>query len=278
LPSESTSQVGRNLGFVSQSLSASVPIYVDGGDFVTARAGVHNQLIQTDATLPGSTTPFPSEFWNVSLGLTGAHRFDNGWTAGLSVSGGSASNRPFESGKDLNANVAAFLRVPSGEANAWTFSLAYSPLGQIAFPIPGVAYFWHPSDTFSANIGLPFQLHWRPTRDLTFDLSYVLLTTVHARASYRLTNALRLYTSFNWINQGFHLDADGNSTNRFFYYEKNLTGGIRWALTPHALFDLSGGYAFDRYYSQGRAIGGGSGDRLDVSSGPFLSGQFGLRW
>ena len=26
---------------------------------------------------------------------------------------------------------------------------------QLAFPVPGVSYFWHPSDGFQANIGLP---------------------------------------------------------------------------------------------------------------------------
>jgi hypothetical protein len=273
-----TNEDGRHLGFVEQSLSASCPLYADSVNVVTGRVGVREQLFQTNALLPGSLQPFPEQLWNISLGMTGAHRFDNGWIAGLGLSGGSASNRPFETGKDLNANVTAFLRIPVREADAWNFTLAYSPLGQIAFPVPGVSYFWHPSDCFSANIGLPFSLHWRPLNDLSLDISYMLLTTVHARATYRLTESLRVYCGFNWINQGYRLNADGDSTNRFFYYEQNLTAGGRWTVTQHVAFDLASGYAFDRYYSEGRALGGGSGQRVDIASSPFLSGQFSVRW
>jgi hypothetical protein len=273
-----TNEDGRHLGFVEQSLSGSCPLYTDDANVLTGRVGVREQQFFTDALLPGSQQPFPDQLWNVSLGVTGAHRFENGWTAGLGLSGGSASNRPFESGKELNANVNAFLRIPVRETDAWTFSLAYSPLGQLTFPVPGVSYFWHPSDCFSANIGLPFALHWRPTDDLSLDFSYMLLTTVHARATYRLTDSLRIYGGFNWLNQGYHLSADGDSTNRFFYYEKNLTAGARWAVTRHVALDVASGYAFDRYYSEGRALGGGSGRRVDIESSPFVSGQVSVRW
>jgi hypothetical protein len=279
LPSESvTNEPGRHLGFVEQSLSASCPLYSDGDNVVTGRVGVREQSFETNALLPGSQQPFPDQLWNISIGVTGAHQFDNGWIAGLGLSGGSASNRPFESGKELNANVNSFLRIPVRETDAWNFTLAYSPLGQIAFPVPGVSYFWHPSDCFSANIGLPFSLHWRPLDDLSLDFSYMLLTTVHARATYRLTDSFYLYGGFNWINQGYHLSADGDSTNHFFYYEKNVTAGGRWIITRHVSFDITSGYAFDRYYSEGRALGRGSGQRVDIEAGPFLSGQFGVRW
>jgi hypothetical protein len=279
LPSERvTNEPGRHLGFVEQSLTATCPLYSDGANVITGRVGVREQLFQTNALLPGSGQPFPAELWNVSIGVTAAHQFDNGWVGGLGLSGGSASNHPFESGKELNANVNAFLRIPVRESDAWNFTLAYSPLGQIAFPVPGVSYFWHPSDCFSANIGLPFSLHWRPIDDLSFDFSYMLLTTVHSRVTYRITDSLRVYGGFNWINQGYHLSADGDTTNRFFYYEKNLTAGTRWTITRHIWLDVASGYAFDRYYSEGKALGGGSGQRVDLEAGPFLSGQLGVRW
>ena len=105
-----------------------------------------------------------------------------------------------------------------------------------------------------------------------------MLTTVHARATYRLARAWRVYAGFNWINQGYHLSTETDSANRFFYYEKNLNAGLRWALGHQAFLDLSTGYAFDRYYSEGRGLGGGSGNRVDIGSGPFLSGQLGVRW
>jgi hypothetical protein len=279
LPSERvTNQDGARLGFVEQDLSVTGLLWGDGKDSVLGRVNVRSQLFQTDALLPGMTQPFPDQFWNVSLGVTEVHRFDNGWLGGLAVSGGSASNKPFQNASELNANVLAFLRVPVRETDAWNFSLAYSPLGQLPFPIPGVSYFWHPSDRFWANIGLPFQLHYRPLDDLALDFSYMLLTTVHARATYRLADPLRVWAGFNWINQGYHLSTDTESAARFFYYEMNVAGGVRWILCRNASLDFSAGYAFDRFYSEGRIFGNGDNARVDVAPGPFVSGQFALRW
>jgi hypothetical protein len=279
LPTEPvTNQPGAHLGFVQQDLSLSAPLYCEGKDVLLARAGVRSQVFQTDALLPNQEQPFPGQFWNVSLGLVGAHTFDNGWTGGGGVSGGSASNKPFESFRDLNATVFGFLRVPVRQTDAWNFSLFYSPLGQLAFPVPGVSYFWHPTPCFWANIGLPFALHYQPTDDLALDFSYMLLTTVHTRLTYRVAGPVRVYCGYNWINEGYHLDTQTTTADRFFYYEMNVTGGVRWVISRHAFLDVSSGYAFDRFYSEGRLFGSGDNNRVDVGSAPFLAGQFSLRW
>jgi hypothetical protein len=274
-----TNEVGTHLGFVEQDLGLSTPLWRCDSDVLLGRVSVRSQLLDTNALLPNREQLFPQELWNISLGITEVHTFDNGWTGGLSVSGGTASNKPFESTKELNANVLAFLRIPVREADAWNFSLAYSPLSQLPFPIPGVSYFWHPSDRFYANIGLPLQVHYRPLNDLSLDLSYMLLTTVHARATYRLAEPVRAYLGFNWINEGYHLTSETTSADRFFYYEMNLVAGVRWTVTPYALLDISTGYAFDRFYTEGQLFGsGGNASRVDINPGPFLSGQFSLRW
>jgi hypothetical protein len=279
LPSQRvTNQDGAHLGSVQQDLSASSLLWGDGRDFVTARVGVRSQLLQTDALLPNLQQPFPDQFWNVNVGLTEIHHFDNGWLGGGGISGGSASNKPFESTRELNASLYAFLRVPVRETDAWNFTLFYSPLGQLPFPVPGVSYFWHPSDRFWANIGLPFQLHYVPLEDLALDLSYMLVTTVHARATYRLADPVRIYAGFDWINEGYHLSTDTTTADRFFYYQMDLAGGVRWVISHNALLDVSGGYAFDRFYSEGQIFGNSGGARVDVGPGPFLSGQFSLRW
>jgi hypothetical protein len=279
LPVERVSnQPGAHLGFVEEDLSASTPLWKGDEDTFIGRVGVRGQFLQTNALLPNLQQPFPSEFWNISLGITEIHRFDSGWTGGLSVSGGTASNKPFESTRELNANLLAFLRIPVRETDAWNFTLAYSPLSQLPFPIPGVSYFLHPSDRFYANIGLPFQLHYQPLTDVSFDLSYMLLTTVHARVTYRLCDPVRIYAGFNWINEPYHLVSETTSAARFFYYEKNLAAGVRWTINPHALLDVSTGYAFDRFYTEGQLFGSDNASRVNVDSGVFLSGQFSLRW
>ena len=59
-------------------------------------------------------------------------------------------------------------------------------MGELNFPVPGVAFSWNPSPQFHANIGLPLMVMWRPTDDWQFQASYMLIRTIHIKAQYRL--------------------------------------------------------------------------------------------
>jgi hypothetical protein len=218
--------------------------------------------------------------------MTGVHRFDGGWVFGAGGSFGSASDRPFDNLHTLNGEVNAFLRIPSQGANFWQVSVAYSPLAQIAFPVPGLAYVVH-TERYSANIGLPLRIVYRGRPGWVFDVSYMLLTNVHARAIYQLQDTIWLHAGFDWTNEGYYLTdqvpqvtaQSGDNAQRFFYYEQRLTAGVRFLVTSHINVDLSSGYAFDRYYQRGSSLGDGSSlDRINVGAGPFVSGQVWLRW
>jgi hypothetical protein len=170
------------------------------------------------------------------------------------------------------------LRVPSGDHNAWLFSLSYSATSELPIPIPGVAYVWQAADNLVLNIGLPFMALYRPTEDVTLELSYMLLTTVHARATYRLCKPLRIYAGYDWNNESY-LPVDRPSENdRLFYFDQKLTAGMRAILSRNVSLDLSGGYVFDRYYFEGHSITDSHKNRIDVGAGPFVSLQCAVRW
>ena len=139
------------------------------------------------AILPDTGQPLPSELWGVNLGLRYNRQLDDGWITGGGVSIGSASDHPFATIHEMNVGMNAMLRIPQGEHNAWLFTLSYSPMGELNFPVPGVAFSWNPSPQFHANIGLPLMVMWRPTDDWQFQASYMLLRTVHLKAQYRFT-------------------------------------------------------------------------------------------
>ncbi len=257
------------LGCVRQDLGLSCPLWQDGPDEWAASFNGRGEVFHTHAILPTTGQAFPDELWNVRLGTTYRHEFDNGWIAGGTVSVGSASDRPFHSIEEMTAGVNAFLRVPQGDHNAWLFSLAYSPTSELPFPIPGVAFLYQPSDRFRANIGLPFQLMYRPVDDLTLDLSYMLLRTVHARASYRVYDRVRVYAGFDWDNESYFLSDRADERERFFSYDKRLTAGVLVPVGRHVLLDLSGGYVFDRFYFEWRSYSDRNQNRVDVGNGPF---------
>jgi hypothetical protein len=289
-PNESATG-GSHLGFVRQEGAFNYPLYADDQNYLIGHVGVREEKFQTDVILPDSGQAFPHELWNVHFGVNGLHRFDSGWSAGGGISFGSASDRPFDSFKTLNLGVNGFLRIPvRDQRDAWLFTLAYSPLGQLTFPVPGVAYNWNPSKQLTVNFGLPAQVYYRPTPDWIFEASYMLVTNVRARVSYRLNNAdwltaARLYAGYEWTNESYYLSSQfpqmpgdsSDSFQRFFYYEQRLAAGIYYPVNRNLAFDLSAGYAFDRYYIRGKSISSGI-DHVDVGAGAFISGQVRLRW
>jgi hypothetical protein len=277
-PEESVVGQGTRLGYEEYDFGFSAPIYQDPANEWMFTGGVRGEAFQTHAILPDTLQPFPAELWNIHLGTAYRHQFDNGWIAGGGVSVGSASDKPFHSINEMTFGANAFLRVPVGDRNAWLFSLAYSPTAQLAFPIPGVAFLWQPTDNFRANIGLPFLLWWRPCDDLTLQLSYMLLTNVHARATYRICGPVRAYIGYDWMNESYFLANRPDVQDRFFYYDQRLTAGVQVNVGKHIMLDFSSGYVFNRYYFEGRQLSDSNANRIDVGDGPFLSFQTWIRW
>jgi hypothetical protein len=277
-PEESVKGQHANLGYLQEDFVFSTPLWQTCSDQLTFRTILRNEAFHTEAVLPDSGRAFPDELWNVQFGATYTHRFDNDWVLGGTVSLGSASDRPFHSINEMTAAGAAFLRIPSGERNAWLFSLSYSPTGQLAFPVPGVAYFWQPSDQFFATIGLPLQIVYRPSDDMVLDFSYMVLTNVHAALTYRITPQFFLHAGYDWKNESYFLADRTDLNDRLFYYEQSLSAGLRYNFTPSVALDLTTGYTFDRYYFTGQNLSDHHHDRINVGAGPFVSVQLQARW
>lgn len=278
-PSRPVSNSAADLGLVRQNLSGAIPIYKEEGDTVLLMAGVRNTLFFTDAILPDTQRPFPNELWNINVGLMHKHKFDNGWSGGLSATFGSASDKPFHSIREMNVGFFGFLQIPArNERDSWMFSLMYSPVGNLTFPIPGIAYSWKPSDDLHVNIGLPFSVMWKPVEDLTLTFSYIPITNVNARATYRVTNGLNIYGGFEWLNEAYFLADRAEQRERFLAFEKRLIGGVRWNIWTHAVLDLNTGYAFDRYYGEGQNQISNLHDRIDISPGAFIGASLLVKW
>ena len=101
---------------------------------------------------------------------------------------------------------------------------------------------WWRSNTSPTRRARPsstrFSVNWRPTEDLTLNLSYVPLTNVNAMATYRAAEGVKVYGGFVWANEGYFL-ADRSVTNdRFLGYEKRLVSGVRWDFWWQGTLDL----------------------------------------
>lgn len=280
-PNEPVAGQPTHLGYVQQGLSAAAPIWQDGCDLLSASANVRAETFSTGAILPTTGERFPSDLYDVRFGTAYQHTFDNGWIGGANVSVGSASDLPFDGLREMTLGATASLRVPQGERNAWLFSLNYSTNSQVLYniPIPGVAYFYNPNDWFQATIGFPFAgMTYRPTDDLTLQLSYALLTNIHAKAIYRLAPAVRVYGGFDWNSESYLRAERQEDTDRFDYEYKQVGGGVQVLLSHNADLDFSSGYDFDRFYFEGTSFSDQNRNRVDVGDGPFVGARLSFRY
>jgi hypothetical protein len=277
-PEEPVAGQSTHLSAVQQDFSFALPLWQDTTNEWSAFTRVRGEFFQTHAHLPATGQPFPNELWNIQFGMAYRHQFANGWLGGGAVSVGSASDQPFARLHDLFIGENAFLRVPQGTHNAWLFSLAYAPTSELPFPLPGVAYLAHPSEQFLAAIGLPLYLRYRPWDTLTLEGSYMLLRTVHARATYQLLPPVRLFAGFDWENESYRLADRLHDKDRFFSYDKRLTAGVQCLINRSLALELTSGYIFDRFYFEGQGYSDRNQNRIDVGAGPIVSLQGRVRW
>jgi hypothetical protein len=280
-PQQSTSETGTHLGYVREDVGLQVPIYVDPVDRLSSHFSFRNYMFQTNTILPDSHVPFPSDLTSIQGGLSYQHRFANNWVTGISGSVGSASDKPFHSINEMNFGVSGFLRIPAfAGRDSWLFSISYQPTGQLAFPLPGVAYLWNPNPNFRMSIGLPFSLWWRPIETVFVTANYVPLTNITARVTWVPVKQFAVFTGYESGGSSFQLADRTDTRDRFRINEDRFVSGVRYTPVRWATVEVSGGYMFDRRFFQSSGGGSATGgvDRINVSPGPFLAASLWLRW
>ena len=267
-------------GVTEHRVSLTTPIHQNSTDEFSLSASVKFQDVDTHAIFPHTGDQFPKNLWDIRLSPASRHQFENGWSAGVAIIAGPASDEPFNSEHELIVRATSFLRVPSGERNAWIFMLNYTNVSDFlgGIPLPGLAYVYSPSDTFTAVIGLPFTIvQAKPAEKLELEFMYTAIQRIRARATYAIFRPLRVWTGFEW-DYDVYLRADRQDYHdRLFYYEKRLGGGVRFDLR-HIGFEVAGGYAFDRFYFEADSYSNRDRNRLDVGNAPFVVGRINVRF
>jgi hypothetical protein len=257
------------------------PLYQDSKDEWALAAKGLFQDIDTNARFPDTGGPFPSELWDVSAGISYRHKFDNSWTAGVALTVGSASDKPFHSVDEMYFRFVSLLRVPQGERNSWLFTLIYASDEDIfgkTLPIPGIAYAWVPSDKFTAVIGFPFSMiRYKPFESLTLDAEYYPFWTVRTRATWEIFQPLRAYAGWQWDSDHFYLADRKDRTDKLFYREMRLYAGLRFDLR-HIGFEVTGGYAFNRFYFEGEGYSDRNDNRINLGDAWLVVGKVNLRF
>ncbi len=267
-----------DFGFTAHELGASRKVWEEGPGSLRLFATLRADLLDTDLILPDSGRPLPDTLWSARVGAGYVRRLQRGWVAGGNLSIGSAGDRPFSQFRDVDAGLLAFLHLPRDEGEGWNFALVYRPFSEFPYPLPAVSYSWRPSPDFRMNLGIPFQVMYRPADALTLNFSYMPLLTVRAQAVYRLPGSWRLFAAYDWGSRVWYLHDREDDDERLHLVVQNLAAGVRTDLTDQIGLELSAGYQFDRFFYAGDDYSDRDNDRVRIDDGPLFSVRTAVRW
>ena len=261
------------LAMSGEEVTIGFPISIDSDGIWLALGGVQRLAISTSAVLPDSGLPVPNQLWDVEAGVMHIHQLGDDRQAGGMLRVGSPSDQPFGAWRDMTVTLLGFMTVPSGDRDAWSFSLFYSPTGQIIFPIPGVAYVWRPSERLQANLGIPFSLEFRPTDTLSLTASYMPLNNIQVMLRQSLGESWSVYGGYRTVNETFLLADRESSRERTYLFDQRLTVGVQRDLGRGWSLDVSGAHVFDRQFFQAEKFSGTRSDELLIDPGTALTLQ-----
>ena len=280
-PSEPVSGQATSFSSLEQSLSLSIPVWQDGRNELTLQGSVRAHVIETGAVMPTTGDPFPKNLTDVRFGPTYRRKFSNGWTSGLSIQMGSASDVPFARYDDEELMATWFLTMPSGERNAWVVFLNYSNNRDFAnhIPLPGFGYSFGDNRWCRGLVGLPvIAATFFPKSKANLALTYLPLLNIKAELGYDFIAPLRLFAEFSWSNEIYFRNAQPDKKLRLFLVDKRLSGGVRLRPARWAEVRLAGGWLFDRSSFESRSVYKDRDyNRIDFGAGPFASIELGFR-
>lgn len=266
---------GSSLRMMLNELDLSIPITQgeERRDEWTLGVGFANMELSTDARLPDTGGALPDGFYDPGVSLTYRRRTEGGNIWGATVTIHSPSDDPFRTVDEWAVHATGFARLPRGKHDAWVLMANVSTTRDIApgVPLPGAGYLYEKGrDAFMVGFPVSYA-RWHATEKVTLSGFYRFPRTVRAEAAYELTDTLEAYAGFDWSHKAWLRADRPDDDDRLFYYDKRAAGGVRWDLGEKVDLDLSGGWAFDRFFFEGEGYDDRGDDRLDIDEGPFVT-------
>ena len=232
--------------------------------------------LDSDAHFDESGKSLPDDLQNYAMGITYRRFLDNDWMWGQHLRLGSASDEPFHSPDEMYVKGTTFLRIPSGDANAWLFLLDLDTNRE--FPVlPGVAYQYVFNRQLWVVVGIPvFALGWQATESIQVDLSYLPLKNVNASTTWRLTDPLKMRLAFEWRSDYFKRADRDEWDDRIEVEEKRGVIGFEYSFTEQLSLGLEGGYAFGREIGEGDSWDDRRENNIEIEDSWF--GGIKLNW
>jgi hypothetical protein len=277
VPGQPLAQQPTDVGLVQHDFAVSWPLWTAGPQGISFTGSVRETDYSTTARLPDGRA-FPNRLWNVRVGAGYFRMFANGWMGMVNIGINSASDEPFHSSREVAPFANAFLRVPTNDTDAWLFALVYSPNSQLPFPVPGLAYQMVASEQWQFSLGIPFSATYKPTPRWKFEVSYLPVVLVNARATWQFAESTSLYTGFGTNIDGYFLTDRLERRDQFYSFDHRLMCGVQHNFAGGFSLDVSTGYIFHRFFYEGQGFSDQDKNRLDAGDGVYLMGRLQKRF
>ena len=251
-----------------------MPVYQSDHSVVIIQMKASQLNIQTDAIFPDSNIPLPDQFWDVSLGVGYKYLFPNRRILGGTLSLESASDQPYKSADDTAIHFLGSYLVPQEGMNSWLFLLDFNNHRTFwsSIPLPGVGYFWMPSQKFTALLGFPVMFaRYSPEKRISLSLSYFPLQNVSARFQYQVIGPFSFFTGYNISEEAYFRSDREDTDEQLHIFNQDFSSGIQGPITQNLYCIISGSYSFNRFIFEGKHFSDRDTDRINLKNGFSVS-------
>ncbi len=283
-----------DLRLTEYSFDLVVPVALSARDEIIFDLGFEGWNLDTGVRLanddPGKygtyNAPYgahlPNDLFDLDMGITYRHIFDNGMIVGAFGEIGSQSDELFHSGDEMTYRGNVFFKVPHGMYNAFIFFVDYNNARSSElyskYPLPGAGYLMGISKGSYVVLGFPYtMLHFERWDRFELDATFLFPRDVDVKAKFKAHKWVSIYGGYEmgakvWFRHDRKEDED-----RLVYRDQRFFGGLR--LTPHkyVYIDLGAGYAFNRFVYESEEYSHRD-KRIEIDPSVYGQAELGLKF
>lgn len=279
-PRQDLDQQDTTLDLVEHSFSFSTPIFQKPGDALGVSFKLRLLDIQTEAVWPDTGGEVPERLWIGGVSANYQHHLSNGWMTGINFGWSLSGDKAILADGQDRFGGTYFLTIPSNKKNMWFFYLNYDTGREFLnrVPLPGVAYLHQTSEKVKLLIGLPFfGLEWKISDDIRMQLIYFPLRNINLNLRYTFNKRMAVDLSAAWKSDRYFRADRLEDEDRIIFYDKTISLSWNVTVVEGLTLQVNGGYAFDRFFFEGRNWEDRHFNRLDLQNGFFFGAGFSFR-
>jgi len=133
---------------------------------------------------------------------------------------------------------------------------------------------YNPNEKIKVFAGVPFAfIEYKPTEKIKLEVSYFPVSTVNAKASYKVDENWTLFADYVWKEQKFYRSGREEKKDQMFYSEQKVGSGVSYSPNRGTTLMIKSGYSFDRYLYESKKYDRNHDSRIKVDGAYFIEAK-----